>query len=167
MLLSSKFLTGVIFTLILTSVITFVAYIAGGMFFSFDGAFVKCPVYFFGDIYTLSALGESLCYVFSAGLKALIIMTVAFFIVVITKNQMASTLISLGLLFFGSGLSNKLLERGMEWVRFSLFINYDLNEFINQPMDKGYLPILTIGVVAVHVVILYFASMHIIKKQDI
>lgn len=167
MLLSSKYLAGVTFTLILSVVIVFVAYIVGGVFFSFDGAFVKCPVYFWGEIYTLSAWGESLVYFYSAVLKALIMMTVAFFIAIITQNQIASTLISLGLLFFGSNLSNKLLERGMEWVRFTLFINSDLNEFINQPIDRGDFPILTIGVVIVHVVILYWASMHISKRQDI
>lgn len=166
-ILSSKYLLSVFYVFILTMVTTMAAWLTGGFFFSFGGLSSITVIRLFDSIFTVTAMEEGLILGFSCILKALIIMTFAFCLAIISKNQIFSTLCSLGLLFFGKKIMLKIVDSGHEWAKYSLLANFDLSGFINRPIPEGITPIIVVFIVLIHVVILLGAAFYWNVKMDV
>lgn len=163
----SKYITGVLYIFCLAIFCYLTAFIVGGIYFSFQGAGVVSVMKFFDKIFCCTLFAESIIYFLSALLSAVIVMSIAFLISIISRTQTVPLIGTLGILLFGNMIAEKIYFSGFKMMRFSILSNLSLANFIDAPVTSDYSLSLFLGIILIHIILLMFASMQIIKRTDL
>ena len=165
-IIMAKYITSVIYGVGLAVFCFLAALIVGGVLFTFEGASAVTVMKFFNAMLKCSLFTESIVYLLSVMFRTIILISIAFLLSLIVKNQTVPLIISLGILCFGNLLADKIYSLGLESMRFSILSNLSLTGFINCPVTEDASFLLFLVTVMIHIIILIFGILEIVKRTD-
>ncbi|WP_067932649.1 ABC transporter permease [Alicyclobacillus kakegawensis] len=166
-ILMAKYAASLLFALALIVELAIAAWLVGGIAFGFDGF---ATPYLYADtashIHQMPMFAHVLA---TYGLKCvnlLMIVTISFMISVLLRSSSLAIAVSLLLLFVGSTLVRVLSDH--TWVKFILFANTDLTQYIEgTPVVKGMTLTFSIIVLAVYFIIFHVVSWVMFTRRDV
>lgn len=167
MIILSKYITSLVYIVILSFVFFFVAFIVGGLCFTFKGGSVVTVIKMFDTVYQCSVFTESIIYFMSTLVNAVVVMTIAFFISTLSKSQTFPLIFSIGILLFGNIIADKIYSANFEAIRYSILSNLSMSNFINAPVKESYTLYMFVATVFIHVFLLVIGSVQVVKKTDL
>lgn len=163
----AKYVTSILFMLGLAVFFFVISLVVGGIFFTFKGGTINTAIKFYHKIYECTLYSMSLIQFGATILKSFHVMTIAFFLSILCKNQVAPMITSLGILFFGNMIAEKLYAINFKGIRFSILANLSISSFIDCPVKKEYSFFLFLLVGIIHVIAFIWGSIQLINRADI
>ncbi|MCL6631386.1 MAG: ABC transporter permease [Alicyclobacillus herbarius] len=166
-ILISKYVASLLFALALIVELALAAWIVGGITFGFDG--LSTPYLYAnhaGDIEQMPMYAHVLAMYGLKCINLLMIVTISFMISVLLRSSALAIAISLLLLFVGSTLVQFLSSH--TWVKFILFANTDLTQYMDgTPVVKGMTLGFSIVVLAVYFILFHLVSWIVFTRRDV
>jgi len=165
-ILLSKYLSVLIFALAGLVTLFVASFLIGGMFYGFSGVSQPFLAYTDGAVHEVNMLWHIFTTYGYGCVSLLMMVTFAFAISTVTRNNSLAVGISLFLMFTGSMIVN--LLKDYSWVKYILFANTDLTQYINgTPMVSGMTMSFSLIVLAVYFVIFNTTSWLVFSKRDV
>lgn len=166
-ILLSKYISTVIFSLLLLVVLFLTSFILGGILYGFSD--VGLPYVYAGKdlvVHESSMIGHAIS---TYGLKCIelvMIVTLAFMISTVFRSSSLAIGLSLGFLFLGQMIT--LILTRWNWGKYWLFANTDLTQYTEgKPLIEGMTMGFSIGVLIVYFVLFNVLSWSIFNKRDV
>lgn len=163
----SKYLTSIIYAIMLSVFNFLIAFIVGGVCFSFDGLSTITVIKFFHTVVSCSVFTKSMIYFISVLINAVVVESIAFLLGVICRTQTLPLIAVLGILMFGNMLANKIYAAGFRIIRFSIFSNLSLSNFIDSYVRHGYSLPLFVMSVSIHIIMFLWITIAVVKRADV
>lgn len=166
-ILLSKYIAVFLLTAMAALAMFLMAWAAGGIIFGFDGFHVKTAVCLYGKMKTITLFGESVLHMAGALLKAVMIMSLVFVAAVISKNQIITIIIGIVCALWGRMFAAKLIDNGVSFMKYSMFIHFDINHYIDAPMQHHFSMGMSCAVLLVHAALFVSGAVFINKREDL
>ncbi|TGE35567.1 ABC transporter permease [Desulfosporosinus fructosivorans] len=165
-ILLSKYLSVLLFALAGLVTLFVASFLIGGMFYGFSGVSQPFLAYTDGAVHEVNMLWHIFTTYGYGCVSLLMMVTFAFAISTVTRNNSLAVGISLFLMFTGSMIVN--LLKDYSWVKYILFANTDLTQYINgTPLVSGMTMSFSLIVLAVYFVIFNTTSWLVFGKRDV
>ncbi|MHB8075367.1 ABC transporter permease [Desulfosporosinus fructosivorans] len=165
-ILLSKYLSVLLFALAGLVTLFVASFLIGGMFYGFSGVSQPFLAYTDGAVHEVNMLWHIFTTYGYGCVSLLMMVTFAFAISTVTRNNSLAVGISLFLMFTGSMIVN--LLKDYSWVKYILFANTDLTQYINgTPLVSGMTMSFSLIVLAVYFVIFNTTSWLVFSKRDV
>ncbi|WP_085524152.1 ABC transporter permease [Tuberibacillus sp. Marseille-P3662] len=167
-ILLSKYVSSLLYAVVLILILFVVSFIIGGLFFGFEGLTHPELIYQDGQVDSVNMIG----YIFAQyGFKVinLIMMTTfAFMISSIFRNSALAIGLAVFLMLAGNMIMNFLMAFGFDWAKYVLFANTDLSRYYSgSPMFDGMTLTFSIVVLVVYYIIFVALSWWAFTKRDV
>lgn len=165
-ILASKYVSTLLYALLML-IITFVsAWLIGGVFFGFDGSPQSYLSYVDGKVVEENMVWHMWKEYGFLSVTLLLMTTFAFMLSTVFRNSSLAIGFSIFLSLSG-GLIVQFLSK-YEWVKYVLFANVDLKQYIDgTPLVKGMTMNFSLGVLAVYFIIFVGLSLVVFNKRDV
>lgn len=163
-ILYSKYVTTILYALVLMGLLFVTSVIAGFLLFPFEDATYLTIIQ--GNVIEHSMLLEVFKWYLYSGTDLIIMMTIAFVIATVFRSSSLAIGLSIFLLFTGKQVV--MLLQSYSWAKYILFANSDFTQFLNPfPFVEGLTPLFSVGVLAVYLVIFHLLTYFVFTKRDI
>lgn len=166
-ILYSKYVSTLIYALLLLVTLLVVSFVLGGLVFGFSG--VEQPFLYVdqsGDLQQMNMASKVLMTFGLQAVTSLIIVTIAFMISASFRSSSLAISLSIFVMFAGT-LVVQILAR-YEWVKYILFANIDLSMyFTGMPVIEGMTLTFSIIVLAVYFVAMHAIAWLMFTKRDV
>lgn len=165
-ILASKYVSTLLYALLML-IITFVsAWLIGGLLFGFDGSPQSYLSYVDGKVLEENMVWHMWKEYGFLSVTLLLMTTFAFMLSTVFRNSSLAIGFSIFLSLSG-GLIVQFLSK-YEWVKYVLFANVDLKQYIDgTPLVKGMTMNFSLGVLAVYFIIFVGLSLVVFNKRDV
>jgi ABC-2 type transport system permease protein len=165
-ILAAKFITTLLFGLLLLAVLFVLSFIIGSVLFGFGGTSAHITAVDGVAIERSRILFIGLSYL-SSSVSMVMLSAMAFMISTIFRNETFAIAISVTLLFIGSMVTN-ILGVFTDWVKYSLFANTNLEVyFAGGPMIEGMTIQFSIVVLLVYFIVFLLLAFFFFRKRDV
>jgi len=164
--LLSKYLTVLIFALGGLLILFSVSFLVGGLFYGFSGANQPYLSYINGNVTELNMVRHIFTTYVYACVDLLMMVTFAFMISTVFRNNALAVGTSIFLLFTGNVLVSLLSK--YNWVKYVLFANTDLTQYAKgEPLVQGMTMIFSLMVLTIYFMIFIAISWISFSRRDI
>jgi len=165
-ILLSKYLSILIFALILLVFYLIASWIVGALFFGFDGLNPKEAMFVDGKLVYDSIVGQSMVDYAYKLVNLVMMTTFAFMISTVFRNS--SLAIGIAIFLMMAGTSILMFVARFDWAKYILFANTDLTQYTTgTPIIKGMTLQFSIIVLLVYYAIFLVASWFAFTKRDV
>ena len=165
-ILLSKYISVLIFALIGLLTLFIASFVIGGIFYGFNGVNEPFLAYTNGSVHEINMVWHIFTTYGYGCVSLLMMVTFAFTISTVSRNNSMAVGISLFLMFSGNMLVEVL--KNYSWVKYVLFANTDLTQYTNgTPVVAGMTMSFSLIVLAVYFVIFNIISWVVFNKRDI
>lgn len=165
-ILLSKYISILVFGVVALITLFVASFLIGTIFFGFSGVNQPFLAYTNGAVHQVNMLWHIFTTYGYGCVSLLMMVTFAFMISTVTRNNSLAVGISLFLLFSGSMLVNLLSK--YSWVKFVLFANTDLTQYTNgTPVVSGMTMSFSLIILALYFVVFNAISLIVFNKRDI
>jgi len=155
-----------VFALIGLLTLFIASFLIGGLFYGFSGVNQPFLAYTNGSVHEVNMIWHIFTTYGYGCVSLLMMMTFAFAISTVFRNNALAVGISLFLMFSGNMLVN--LLKNYSWVKYILFANTDLTQYINgTPVVSGMTMSFSLIVLAAYFVIFNATSWIVFSKRDV
>jgi ABC-2 type transport system permease protein len=165
-ILLSKYISVLVFALVALFTLFVASFLIGGIFYGFSGVNQPFLAYTNGAVHEVNMMWHIFTTYGYGCVNLLMMVTFAFMISTVTRNNSLAVGISLFLMFSGNILVNILSK--YSWVKYVLFANTDLTQYTNgTPIVSGMTMSFSLIVLAAYFVIFNATSWIVFSKRDI
>ena len=168
-ILLSKYVTTLIFSLLLFVLLFCTAFLVSGLLEGFKD--IGLPyIYASSDhvIHSVNMAGHVIGSYGYASIEMIIIVTMAFMISAVFRSSLIAMGLSLGIMFVGSGVAAFLAQYQYSWAKYFLFENTDLTVYLTgNPNIAGMTLSFSIMVLIVYFLIFNALSIYVFNKRDV
>ncbi|WP_096198964.1 ABC transporter permease [Bacillus sp. FJAT-45350] len=165
-ILLSKFLATLLFALILLLLLFFSSFVLGAIFFGLGGAELPYLAYMNGDVVEKNMLSHIFSLFAFRSIDLIMMTTVAFMISTVFRSSSLAIGISIFLMFTGPQMVQ--LFSQYDWVKYILFANTDLLQYVNgTPLVEGMTMTFSIVMLLIYFLALVILSWVIFEKRDV
>jgi len=162
----AKYLSVLVFALVGLLTLFVASFIIGGLFYGFSGVTQPFLAYTDGVVHEVNMMWHILTTYGYGCVSLLMMVTFAFTISTVSRNNSLAVGISIFSMFTGSILVS--LLKDYSWVKYILFANTDLTQYINGiPVVSGMTMSFSLIVLAVYFVIFNATSWLVFSKRDV
>lgn len=166
-ILLSKYLTVLISALAMLIILFVTSFLFGGLLFSFKGVTVPFLESNNGHFTEVNIFVHILTVYGYSCVKLIMMVTFAFMISTLFRNNALAIGLAIFLMFAGTVIVSTLTELGYKWVKYVLFANTDLTQYVNgNPVVQGMTLKFSIIVLLVYFVIFNVISWVSFMKRD-
>ncbi|MDU1317022.1 hypothetical protein [Anaerococcus hydrogenalis] len=166
---NTKIIALLISVVAIIAVSSLITFIAGGLFYGFEGGFKKTVFYFSHNVYEHTYLVHSLINIALWLITAIFLSIITFALTEISKNSLISRIISILYFLLGFSLSNKLIDLKVDSKIISYtFLPYaNISNFLNTPINDYFT--FTKGIIIIFIlgILMYIISSTHLNKRDI
>ncbi|TCP56022.1 ABC-2 type transport system permease protein [Tumebacillus sp. BK434] len=166
-ILYSKYISTLLYALLMAVVLLVISFVLGGLVFGFSG--VDQPFIYVDGDGVLHQMNMASKVLLSFGLEAvtlLMIVTIAFMISAAFRSSSLSISLSIFVMFAGS-IVVQILSR-YEWIKYILFANLDLSMyFMGMPLVEGMTLGFSVLMLAIYFVIMHVLAWTLFTKRDV
>jgi ABC-2 type transport system permease protein len=166
-ILLSKYITTIVFSVLLFLVLFVTAFLASGLLHGFSG--VNTPyVYASGDgvVHESSIVQHAISTYLYQCVQLLMIVTMAFMISTVFQNSSIAIALSVGIMFAGTSIVGFLSQ--FSWSKYYLFENTDLTQYLNgTPNVPGTSLSFSVMVIALYYIVFIALSWSVFNKRDV
>ena len=164
--LLSKYITVLIFALGGLSILFSASFLVGGLFYGFSGANQPYLSYINGNVTEVNMVGHIVSTYAYACVDLLMMVTFAFMISTVFRNNALSIGLSIFLMFTGDVLVSLLSK--FSWVKYIIFANTDLTQYAKGiPLVEGMTMRFSLIVLTVYFIVFIATSWLFFSKRDI
>ncbi len=166
-ILLAKYLSVFVYALFMVALVMLVAFIAGAIFYGFDGASMTyLNVSETGEYIERNMILHTLT---TYGLQCVMLVfvaTIAFLISSVFRSSSMAISIAIGIQFFAPLITQLSLE--YSWAKYLLFVHMDLTQYLNDtPLIKGVDLPFAISVLAIYFIVLNGLTWFLFHRRDI
>lgn len=166
-ILLSKYLTVLIFALLMLSILFVFSTLLGAILFGMPEKAIPYLNYFGGEVVEQSMVVHLLIYYGLSSIEMIMLTTMAFMISSVFRNSSLAIGLSLFLMFTGSQFT-ALLSIKFSWAKYILFANTDLMQHVEGfPLLEGMTLSFSILVLLVYYLLFLFLAFYVFKKRDV
>ncbi|QKI83016.1 ABC-2 type transport system permease protein [Kroppenstedtia eburnea] len=167
-ILLSKYLSTLLFALALLAILFLFSLLFGTILFGFSGWDAPHLTYDHGKVIEKNQMLHVLSLYGLECVNLLMMVTFAFMISTVFRNSSLAIGLAIFLMFAGTNAVAILSFQGYEWVKYILFANTDLSQYLEgQPLVKGMTLSFSVTVLAVYFFIFNAISWIVFKKRDV
>lgn len=165
-LLLSKYISVLLFALGGLILLFITSFLVGGIFYGFTGVSQPYLAYTNGNVNEVNMVVHVIKTYGYGCVNLLMMVTFAFMVSAVFRNNSLAVGISLFLMFTGNILIGLLRQYG--WVKYVLFANTDLTQYVDgTPLVKGMTMTFSLIVLAVYFIIFNATSWIVFSKRDV
>ncbi len=166
-ILLSKYITVVLFGLLLLSMIYILSTLVGLLLFGLPSSEVPHLAYVSGEVVERNIAFHLIGQYFLGSIDILMIGTMAFMISAVFRNSSLAIGISLFLMFMG-GTATMLLASRFEWTKYILFANTNLTVYFDGvPPIEGMTLTFSILILIIYFVVFHLLAFSVFSKRDV
>lgn len=165
-ILLSKFMTTLLFALYNLFILFISSFIFGAIFFGFEGKELPYLAFLEGEVVERNMITHILTLYGLNSVDLIMMVTFAFMISTVFRNRSLAVGLSIFLMFTGQQVVMLLSE--YEWVKYILFANTNLSQYMNgQPLVEGMTMTFSITVLLVYFILFVTMSWTIFQRRDV
>ncbi|MBO8156874.1 MAG: ABC transporter permease [Bacillaceae bacterium] len=165
-ILLSKFITTLLFALFNLVVLFVSSFIFGALFFGFEGKELPYLAFVDGEVVERNMITHILSLYGLNSVDLIMMVTFAFMISTVFRNRSLAVGLSIFLMFTGQQVV--MLLSKYEWVKYVLFANTNLSQYINgKPLVEGMTMTFSIMVLLVYFILFVAMSWTIFHRRDV
>ncbi|TCT17536.1 ABC-2 type transport system permease protein [Melghiribacillus thermohalophilus] len=165
-ILLSKFMTTLLFALYNLFILFISSFIFGAIFFGFEGKELPYLAFVDGEVVERNMITHILTLYGLNSVDLIMMVTFAFMISTVFRNRSLAVGLSIFLMFTGQQVVMLLSE--YEWVKYILFANTNLSQYMNgQPLVEGMTMTFSITVLLVYFILFVTMSWTIFQRRDV
>lgn len=165
-ILLSKFMTTLLFALYNLFILFISSFIFGAIFFGFEGKELPYLAFVEGEVVERNMITHILTLYGLNSVDLIMMVTFAFMISTVFRNRSLAVGLSIFLMFTGQQVVMLLSE--YEWVKYILFANTNLSQYMNgQPLVEGMTMTFSITVLLVYFILFVTMSWTIFQRRDV
>jgi len=165
-ILASKYLGSLSFALALLILLFVFSFIVGGILYGFEGVEQSYLAYVDGNIVEQSMFFHIISLYGYTAINLLMFVTLAFMISTVFRSSSISIGLAIFLMFTGQQIVS--LFSKYEWVKYTLFANIDLMQYVDGiPIVEGMTMGFSVVVLAVYLIIFITLSWLVFNKRDV
>lgn len=165
-ILLSKYISTLLYALVMIVQLFIVSFIAGGIFFGFEGISQPYLVYSNGQVHETSIVLQTFLQYGLSCIDMLMMVTLAFMISTVFRNNALAIGIAVFLMFSGSILVT--IFSKYSWVKYILFANTDLSMYFDGvPYVEGMTMAFSLIILAVYFAVFNLISWTTFIKRDV
>lgn len=167
-ILLSKYLSTLLFALALLAILFLFSLVFGAILFGFGGWDTPHLTYDNGQVIEHNQILHVLSLYGLECVNLLMMVTFAFMISTVFRSSSLAIGLAIFLMFAGTNAVGILSLQGYEWVKYILFANTDLSQYLEgEPLIKGMTLPFSVTVLAVYFFIFNAISWIVFKKRDV
>ncbi|URM34000.1 ABC transporter permease [Cytobacillus firmus] len=166
-ILGAKYITVILFGLMLLAVLFGYSALLGGLLFGFPEKVVPYLYYYNGTVEEQSMGLHLIAYYGLKSINMLMLATMAFMISAVFRNSSLAIGLSLFLMFMG-GQVTRLIAMKYDWAKYSLFANTDLLQYFEGvPMVQGMTLGFSIMIIFIYFLLFQVLAFYVFNKRDV
>lgn len=166
-ILGAKYITVIMFGLMLLAVLFGYSALLGGLLFGFPEKVIPYLYYYNGTVGEQSMGLHLIAYYGLKSINMLMLATMAFMISAVFRNSSLAIGLSLFLMFMG-GQVTRLIAMKYDWAKYSLFANTDLLQYFEGvPMIQGMTLGFSIMIILVYFLLFQVLAFYVFNKRDV
>lgn len=166
-ILLSKYLSTIIFALVLLVILLITSMLIGGIVYGFDRLDVPHLAYQDGKVVETAMLTHVLSIYGLSSIQLIMLVTFAFMISTVFRSSSLAIGLAIFLMFMGAQVTFIIAQK-FDWAKYILFANVDLTQYIDGvPMVKGMTMSFSIMMLVIYFIVFNVLSWFIFRKRDI
>ncbi|MBX9973158.1 ABC transporter permease [Cytobacillus firmus] len=166
-ILGAKYITVVLFGLLVLSILFGYSALLGGLLFGFPEKAFPYLYYYNGTVTEQSMGLHLIAYYGLKSINMLMLATMAFMISAVFRNSSLAIGLSLFLMFMG-GQVTRLIAMKYDWAKYSLFANTDLLQYFEgMPMVQGMTIGFSILMILIYFLLFQVLAFYVFNKRDV
>jgi ABC-2 type transport system permease protein len=166
-ILLSKYLSTILFALVLLVILLITSMLIGGIVYGFDMLDVPHLAYIDGEVVETAMITHVLSIYGLSSIQLIMLVTFAFMISTVFRSSSLAIGLAIFLMFMGAQVTFIIAQK-FDWAKYILFANIDLTQYIDGvPMVKGMTMSFSIMMLVIYFVVFNALSWIIFRKRDI